>query len=119
MSDRAPVLLPLTTDRLTLRAHELNDAGWLHRIYSQPEVARYLLDEPWSEADATRHVSERLVKTDLDNESSALALVIEHEGTPVGDVLLWLTDAEHRVAEIGWVLDPEYGGKGLAREAVS
>ncbi len=118
MSHRAPVLLPLTTDRLTLRAHESDDEGRLHGIYSQPEVARYLLDEPWTEADATRHVSERLAKTDLDDESHALALVIEHEGTPVGDVLLWLTDPEHRIAEIGWVLDPAHGGQGLAREAV-
>lgn len=48
-----------------------------------------------------------------------MALVVEHEGTPVGDVLLWLTDRERRVAEIGWVLDPDHGGRGVATEAVS
>lgn len=118
MSDCAPALLPLTTDRLMLRAHESGDAVWLQGIYAQPEVARYLLDEPWSEADATRHVSERLAKTDLDGEAAALALVVERDGAPVGDVLLWLTDTERRVAEIGWVLDPAHGGQGFAREAV-
>jgi len=118
MSDRAPVVLPLATDRLTLRAHESDDAVWLHRIYAQPEVARYLLDEPWTQADAARKVSERLAKSDLDSEAAALALVIERDGAPVGDVLLWLTDSERRVAEIGWVLDPAHGGQGFAREAV-
>ena len=117
MRDHASVRLPLTTDRLTMRAHEPDDAGWLQRIYSRPEVARYLLDEPWTDADATRHVSKRLEKTDLDGDAGALALVIEHEGSPVGDVVLWFTDAKNRVAEIGWVLDPQRGGKGLAREA--
>ena len=71
-----------------------------------------------AERRAAGHVEERLAKTDLDGEAAALAMVIEHEGTPVGDVLLWLIDAERRVAEIGWVLDPGHGGQGLAREAV-
>lgn len=48
MNDRLSTLLLLTTDRLRLRAHESSDAGWLQSIYSQPEVAQYLLDEPWT-----------------------------------------------------------------------
>ncbi len=46
-----------------------------------------------------------------------LALVVEHENSVIGDVLLWLTNAEHRIGEIGWVLDPAHGGQGLAAEA--
>ena len=38
---------------------------------------------------------------------------------PVGDVALWLTDRERRVAEIGWVFDPVHHGNGYAREAVA
>lgn len=119
MSGLPSVALPLTTDRLTLRVHEIGDADWLHNIYSRPEVARYLLDEPWSEEDATRHVTTRLPKTDLDGDSGALALVVEYRSAPIGDVLLWLTDKGRRVAEIGWVFDPAHGGKGFAREAVA
>ncbi|MDO5513339.1 GNAT family N-acetyltransferase [Corynebacterium sp.] len=119
MSHRGPTLLPLTTDRLTLRAHTSGDAAWMHQIYSQPEVARYLLDDPWTETDAARHVEERLAKTNLDSDAAALALVIERDGTPIGDVLLWMTDIERRTAEIGWVLDPAHGGQGFAREAVA
>lgn len=119
MNDRLPFLLPLTTERLRLRGHEYSDAVWLQSVYSHPEVARYLLDEPWTPEDAARHVSERLVKTDLDSDAAALALVIERDGTPIGDVLLWLTDTERRVAEIGWVLAPNFGGQGYAREAVA
>ena len=119
MLDDSAVTLPIATDRLTLRTHEVSDTTQLHKIYSQPEVARYLLDEPWSKQDASRNVSERLSKTDLDKDQGALALVVVHQGVPIGDVLLWLTDKERRVAEIGWVLDPAHSGKGFAREAVS
>ncbi|MCZ9300088.1 hypothetical protein [Corynebacterium marquesiae] len=48
-------------------------------------------------------LTERQSKTDLDGETAALALVIEYDGTPIGDVALWLTDKDHRQGEIGWV----------------
>lgn len=110
-------LFPVETDRLRLRLHEHADAERLQRIYAQPDVAKYLLDELWSEKDAVRHLSERVAKTGLDRGRTALALVIEHEDSVIGDVQLWLTDVEHRVAEIGWVLGPAYNGRGLATEA--
>ncbi|TLP70691.1 GNAT family N-acetyltransferase [Nesterenkonia sphaerica] len=110
---------PRETDRTLLRPHQESDAAPLQRIYSQTEVARYLLDDPWSEMEAEQRVQQRLSQTGLDQDNGALALVIEHDGTVIGDVLLWLTNPEHRVAEIGWVMDPAYGGQGLATEAVS
>lgn len=92
---------------------------WPQHIYSQPEVCRYLQEEPWTTTDAVKNVSDRMKKTDLTGPSAALAIVIEHDRTPIGDVALWLTNKDYAVAEIGWVLDPEFSGKGFAREAVS
>lgn len=109
---------PLATERLRLRPHNANDAEWLHELYSRPDVARYLLDEPWTAEVTHDKLTERLAKTDIDGETGALALVIEHDGVPIGDVALWLTDHEHRQGEIGWVLDPAHGGQGFASEAV-
>lgn len=109
---------PLATERLRLRPHNADDAEWLHELYSRPDVARYLLDEPWTAEVTHDKLTERLAKTDIDGETGALALVIEHDGVPIGDVALWLTDHEHRQGEIGWVLDPSHGGKGFASEAV-
>ncbi|MGP5930400.1 GNAT family N-acetyltransferase [Corynebacterium glyciniphilum] len=119
MSPDTHPLSIVTTDRLHLRLHTRADVGALHGIYSQEDVARYLLDDPWTEEDAARHVADRCAKTGVDGGSGALAVVIERDGQVVGDVLLWWTDRERRIAEIGWVLDPAYGGQGLAREAVS
>jgi RimJ/RimL family protein N-acetyltransferase len=109
---------PLVTERLHLRPHNVDDAEWLHELYSRPDVARHLLDEPWT-AEVTREkLAERLAKTDIDGDTGALALVIEHDGVPIGDVALWLTDHEQRQGEIGWVLDPDHSGRGFASEAV-
>ena len=89
------------TERLHLRPHNVDDAEWLHELYSRPDVARYLLDEPWT-AEVTREtLAERLAKTDIDGDTGALARVIEHDCVPIGDVALWLTDHEQRQARSG------------------
>lgn len=109
--------VPLATSRLLLRLHTGTDAEPLRAIYAQPDVAKYLLDDPWDTAAAQRHLSERINQTDL-RADGALALVITHQGTVIGDVMLWSREAQHRLGEIGWVLDPAFGGAGLASEAV-
>ena len=108
--------LPLKTDRLVLRPHRPEDAAELLRFHSRPDVARYLLVGPWTAEYAEQEVAKRIPKTGLDTDAKALALVLEHDGVVMGDLGLWTT--EHpRLAEIGWTLDPDYGGRGLAAEA--
>ncbi|MCT1810977.1 GNAT family N-acetyltransferase [Micrococcus luteus] len=85
----------------------------------QPEVVRHLLDEPWDEATARSKLAKRITWDDLGGPSGAVSLVVEHAGVPVGDVILWLTDRERGVAEIGWALDPRHAGQGFAREAAA
>ncbi len=108
---------PINTERLVLRPHRTEDATSLHAIYSQPEVARYLLDDPWTAEQAVEKVGQRLPKTGLTTDAHALALIVEYNESVIGDVLIWFTDIERKIAEIGWVLDPAYGGQGLAAEA--
>lgn len=111
--------LPIRTARLALRAHREGDAVRLHEVYAQPDVARFLLDEPWTREVAIEKLADRIPKCDLDSESGAVALVVELNGGLVGDVLLWYTDEARRCAEIGWVFDPAFGGQGYASEAVA
>lgn len=114
----ATARLPRSTPRLLLRLHRAQDAAALHRFRSRPEVARFLLDEPWDQEEAARQLRDRLRSTGLESGAGRLAVAIEHEERLIGEVTVWMTDAAHRVAEIGWVLDPELGGRGLAAEAV-
>ena len=82
-----------------------------------PSVFRgYLHDD---EATARAKLAKRITWDDLGGPSGAVSLVVEHAGVPVGDVILWLTDRERGVAEIGWALDPRHAGQGFAREAAA
>lgn len=115
-ADGAPVPR-LMTARLQLRPYADGDADWMHRVFSQPDVARNLLEPPWTRADAEHKLAERRVRTGLDTESGSLALVAERDGEPVGAISLWRTGDPPGRAEIGWTFDPGHGGRGYAREA--
>lgn len=109
--------LPIKTDRLVLRPHREEDAPDLLRFSSRPDVARYLLVGPWTAEDAAREVAKRIPRTGLETDARGLALVLEHDGVVIGDIALWHPDDDTRLAEIGWTLDPDYGGRGFASEA--
>ncbi len=71
---------------------------------------------------------EELVRLFDDPGRLERTLVIELDGAVVGDLMLrvedaWaqlevLDDARATQAELGWVVDPAHGGRGLATEAV-
>ena len=108
----------LTTPRLTLRLHRETDLERLVAIHSQPDVARYLLDEPWTVESGRAQLGRRVSRTGLDEPAGALSLGVEHDGVFIGSVALWRTEQERRTVELGWTLDPAFGGRGFATEGV-
>ena len=115
----ADSLLPIRTERLTLRAHTEGDVEPILAYYADPEVARHLLRGPMTRDDAVARVAECIPRTGLDTPARALALVVEHEGEVVGDVCLWATDETGAKGELGWVFRPDVQGRGFATEAAS
>jgi RimJ/RimL family protein N-acetyltransferase len=110
---------PLETSRLTLRPFLEEDFEALHAMRSNPEVVRYLYEEPTS-ADQTRSVLDRrIARTSWAKEGDWLAAaVVEREsGLTVGDVALFWVSERDRTAEIGFISDPRHQGKGFATEA--
>jgi RimJ/RimL family protein N-acetyltransferase len=110
---------PVATERLTLRRAEAADVEAMWSYRRLPEVSRWLTFEP----------------RDLDDWRDLLGapgrleamLVGECDGRIVGDFYLRVEDswAQREVvdqargaqAELGWVLDPVFHGRGYAAEA--
>ena len=111
---------PVRTQRLTLRPAGEADAETTWRFRRLDDVARWITFAP--------ETLEGYRAKFLEPERLAKTLVIELEGRVVGDLMLAVGDAwaQHEVAEqakaveaeIGYVLDPSYGGWGYATEAV-
>ncbi|MCS6711142.1 GNAT family N-acetyltransferase [Brachybacterium sp. EF45031] len=110
---------PLRTDRLLLRGISPADAPALQRYYARADVARYLLDDPWDADRARAEAERRTGRLRLDGPPRAVNLAVEHEGTVIGDIAVWMTGRQRGEAEISWVFDPDSGGRGLATDAVA
>jgi RimJ/RimL family protein N-acetyltransferase len=119
--DLSAVPWPVRTARLVIRPATADDldATWAFRRL--PEVVEWI----------TSDVQERETYAEMFLAPDRLAstLVVEHDGRVVGDLMVRIEDAWSQAevrdgargvqAELGWVLDPAYGGQGLATEAVT
>lgn len=111
---------PVRTERLLIRRATTADIEptWLYR--RQEAVSRWMTTVSTELDDYRAHFGkpDRLRKT----------LVFESEGAVIGDLMLAPEDAWAQAevqelakgvhAELGWCIDPAYGGRGLATEAV-
>lgn len=125
---------PIRTGRLRLRPLATDDAADVWEYQSLPEVLRYI---PWPERDrdqAREHTETRAACRRLADDGDAVFLAMGLVGEPsttdaapgrtredrvVGDIMLRLASSAHARLEIGWVVHPDFHGRGLAAEAAA
>ena len=110
---------PLETERLRLRPYEKSDLDAYHAIRSQPEVVRYLYEDPLTLEQARKKLELLVDSRTLDAEDDwlAAAISLRDPGTYLGDVAFHWVSVQHRTGEVGFVLDPRHQGHGYATEA--
>lgn len=120
---------PLRTARLLLRPLRVADAADVHAYQSRPDVVRWL---PWpvrDRAESAAHTATRATRRVLGADGDAVALAVVLPGEPgldapgedrvVGDLTLVLVSTAHAQVEVGWVLHPDFRGRGYATEAAA
>jgi RimJ/RimL family protein N-acetyltransferase len=113
--------LPLRTERLVLRTARVEDATFLG-YYTDPEVARYLPFPALPPSALVARAANLAARNAPSEPGEPLAVMVEHEGRVIGDVMLRLTGptppgSSPSIGEIGWVFAPDAGGRGFATEA--
>jgi RimJ/RimL family protein N-acetyltransferase len=119
---------PILTERLVLRPYTAADLDDYAAMQGNEEVVRYMLWPLRDRKQSAKHLARRRRQTRLSHAGDFLGLAIELPGEPslnpksrsgrvIGDASLLLRSVGHRQAEIGWVLHPDFGGKGYATEA--
>ncbi|MFD8600431.1 GNAT family N-acetyltransferase [Kitasatospora sp. NPDC059646] len=121
MTDAAPHRIPaaITTERLILRPFTAEDIDERHAYQSLPEVARYLYHPPLTREACAISTATRGVHAGWNADNDGLLWAVCRADRPgvLGEVVLTLTNARARQAEIGWVFHPDHAGHGYATEA--
>ncbi len=123
--DFVDLSLPITTERLVLRAGGPADVDSLHARRNQPAVKEFQSwTHPYSYEDAVELLAE-LAKMSGPTLGEWWMLMVDLRGpegsdrnVPIGDVAIHL-DESGTIAEIGYNLSPDYWGHGYATEAVA
>jgi [ribosomal protein S5]-alanine N-acetyltransferase len=118
VNDQAMHAAALQSGRIRLRPLQLSDAEAMHGIYSDPETMKYWSSEPVSQlAD-----SQALVQQDLEaaarRDMVSWAVTLRDDDRAIGKCVLMHHSLANRRAEIGYVLNRAYWGKGLMTEAL-
>jgi len=105
------------TERMWLRTYTDDDFDAFFDLHRREDVARYL---PWHPRDeqAAREALARhqRLTVEVDDQGVTLAAFDKATERLVGDFVLILRSVEHRRGEVGYVLHPDFAGRGLATE---
>jgi len=109
----------LTTRRLTLRRMMVADASDMYEYACRSDVTKYLTWNPHPDRDYTREYLQYLGGRYAAGMFYDWAIIYEPDGKMVGTCGFTSFNCTSDSAEVGYVLNPEYWGKGIAPEALN
>ena len=112
-------MFPISTERLNIRPFRREDFENYQSYHQKIEVYKYLYCAVPDET-TMLHRFEGSLAPALLEEGDLLRLALERQNEPgvIGQLSLRLTSKPARQAELGFILNPDFGGVGYASEAV-
>ena len=107
----------LETDRLLLRQIVLADAVEILALRSDDRVMQFIGRPKMSSVEEARTWIEKFDTALAQNEGITWAITLKTDKKLVGTIGFWRLEKEHYRAEIGYMLNPDWQGKGLMHEA--
>ncbi|HEY4199898.1 MAG TPA: GNAT family protein [Devosiaceae bacterium] len=110
---------PILTERLRLRPFTRGDVDAVFAYRQREDVAQFLFDSPMTHETVTEAVQQRISQAALEEEGDKLVLAVDLRSTGqlIGEVsLIWRSEIS-RQAEIGYIFNPDFHGRGYATEA--
>ncbi|MBE6572810.1 MAG: GNAT family N-acetyltransferase [Ruminococcaceae bacterium] len=114
--DRTP---KIETERLILRHMRVSDASDMYEYACLPEVTRYLLWSPHESLGYTRDFLSQIEEAYKKNEFHDFGIILKENRKFIGTCGFAELDMANFKGEVGYVLNPDYWGRGIACEAVN
>ena len=109
----------LETERLKLRAIKRSDIDDIYEYSNNPQTSQYLLWSPHQSIYTTQEFVDIIISKYKSREYHDWAIVLKKSNKMIGTCGFTRIDAETRIVELGYVLNPSYWGNGYATEAVN
>lgn len=109
----------LQTERLLLRQISNDDADEMFSLRSNPEIMRFIPREmPKTIDDAVKHIEfmQGLLES---GECINWAICMKEDNKLIGNIGYFRMQPENHRAEIGYMLDQKFQGKGIMQEALT
>lgn len=109
----------LETERLILRQYTDNDAEALFSFRSNPQ-AMHFVPRPLHQSteDALKMIAQ-ITDNIVANTAIGWAVELKESGKVIGSVSFHRIEKEHHRGELGYMIHPDYWGKGLVPEAAA
>ncbi|HET9449902.1 MAG TPA: GNAT family N-acetyltransferase [Aggregicoccus sp.] len=111
-------LQQLATPRTLLRAPVLEDASALLALYGDPEVMRYVGQDPLQNVAQLREKLVRDLEAQRRGESARWVITLAGQPQAVGYLGLFQWSQRERRAELGYLLAKPWWGRGLMKEVL-
>ena len=106
----------INTERLNIRPFINSDIDDIFEIYSDKNICKFLLHEPWTLENKEIEFSKKLLANKLTIDSPiSLACVLNNK--IIGEISIFYTEMKETV-ELGIAFNSKYSGKGYATEAL-
>ena len=108
----------IETERLILRGMRVSDKEDMYEYACLPTVTRFLTWEPHTSISYTKQYLEYIGSRYRVGDFYDWAVVYKENGKMIGTCGFSRIDCRNDLGEVGYVLNPDYWGKGIAAEAV-
>jgi ribosomal-protein-alanine N-acetyltransferase len=109
----------LLTERLILKQIGVDDAREIFELRSDKKAMQYL-DRPIARVIGDALLLIQKIEKDLaNNEGITWGIALKDQPGLIGTIGFWRIMKEHYRAEIGYMINPSFQGKGFMQEAIS
>lgn len=109
----------LETERLVLRQYTAQDAEALFSFRSNPQAMRFVPRPLQQSVDDAMAMIDLINNGIAANDTIAWAIELKSTSKVIGSLSFHVIQKEHHRAELGYMIHPDYWGKGIVPEAAA